>query len=291
MRPHSRVGPIVLAVLIVLSTSGVRAKPIDGGTTSVFLPLMVGDGQGKHGLAWSYVSRDGDAPRDYAVSWYYHWSVRPVSGVNAQFVPMLWSDDEQLKTNLLNNWDREYCGFMLVANEPEFMTQADMTVEELIDLIDWVAVQYPCAEIVAPQTHVCWYEMDPPTPPCPSLTGERFTVEEFIRTYQLTHEGASPPIYAWGLHYGNVTYWPERLAGLMQTLRVPQRFWYTEFNYCSSNMEPFREWLEYLNAEPLVERYAYWTNMQETDHCVLADYATGTPNERGRTYASFSDFP
>lgn len=282
---------IVLAATL-LASSRVTTAPLPGlSPTVTYLPYIYGEGAGRHGLAWSYVSRDRDAAADYAVSWYYHWSVKPVSGVNAQFVPMLWSDDAQLKANLLNYWDREYCGFLLVANEPEFVTQADMTVPELIDLIDWLSVQYPCAKIVAPQTHVCWYEMNPPTPPCPSLTGPRFTVEEFIRTYQLTHEGASPPIYAWGLHYGNVTYWPERLAGLMQTLRVSQRFWYTEFNYCSSDMETFRIWMDYLSASPLVERYAYWTNMQETDYCVLSYYATGIPNERGRTYASFSEFP
>lgn len=281
----------LLVVILLAHSPPAKSRPVPViDTYAVYMPTVMSDGQGKHGLAWSYISRDRDAAADYAVSWYYHWSIKPVAGVNAQFVPMLWSDDAQLKANLLNYWNREYCGFLLVANEPEFMTQANMTVQELIDLIDWVAVQYPCAKIVAPQTHVCWYEMSPPTPPCPVL-GERFTVERFIRTYQSTHEGASPPIYAWGLHYGNVTYWPERLARLMQTLRVPQRFWYTEFNYCSSDMSPFRDWLEYLNAEPVVERYAYWSNMQETDHCVLADYATGTPNERGRTYASFSESP
>lgn len=256
----------------------------------VYVPALYGGGPGKQGLAWSYISRDLDAAADYNVSWYYHWSIRPVSGAMGQFVPMLWSDDPQLKVNFLNYWDREYCGFILVANEPEFASQADMTVDDVIDLIDWVAVQYPCAKIIAPQTHVCWYELNQPTPPCPSL-GSRFTVEELIRTYQYTHEGANPPVYAWGLHYGDVTYWPQRLARLMQTLRVTPRFWYTEFNHCANDFATFSDWLEYLNAEPLVERYAYWTNIQPTDYCVLADYATGTPNERGRVYASFSEFP
>lgn len=276
--------------LCLLGMGNAAAAPVPLPANSVmYFPIAVrGEVNEKHGLAWSWISRDPNAAEDYYVTWYYHWSTRPVNGVAAEFVPMLWSDWPSLKAQLLRDVSREYCGYLLVANEPEFDTQANMTIEELIALIDWVAVQYPCAKIVAPQTHVCWYELHPPVPPCPVL-GERFTVEKFIRTYQATHEGANPPVYAWGLHYGDVTVWPERLAGLMEQLTVPQRFWYTEFNFCPDNPPRFEEWLRYLNQNPLVERYAYWTNLQETDYCVLAYFASGEPNERGRVYAGYGE--
>lgn len=287
----TRMGLFLMMVVTAVGNERAAAAPLPLPPDSVtyFPAVMRGEVNEKHGLAWSWIGRDRDAWQDYQITWYYHWSTRPVAGVAAEFVPMLWSDWPSLKEQILRDVSREYCGFLLVANEPEFTTQADMTIEDLIVLIDWVAVMYPCAKIVAPQTHVCWYELQPPVPPCPVLGNERFTVEGFIRAYQATHEGANPPVYAWGLHYGDVRYWPERLAGLMRQLTVPERFWYTEFNFCPDNLPRFEEWLIALNQDERVQRYAYWTNLQETDYCVLAEFATGLPNERGRVYAGFGE--
>ncbi len=282
---------VSLLLLLCLWWGNAAAAPVPLPANSVaYFPMVArGEINAKHGLAWSWIGRDLNATEDYHVTWYYHWGTRPVADVTAEFVPMLWGDWPSLKAQLLRDVSREYCGFLLVANEPEFTTQADMSVDDLVALIDWLVVQYPCAKIVAPQTHVCWYELHPPVPPCPALQGERFTVEGFIRTYQATHEGANPPVDAWGLHYGDVRYWPERLAGVLTRLTVEPVFWYTEFNFCPDNLPRFEEWLAALNEDPLVERYAYWTNLQETDYCVLADFATGLLTERGRVYAGYGE--
>lgn len=283
-----RVGTWLVCLLPVVVLAGPVPLP---NNSVVYLPLTIaGERNERHGLAWSWIGRDPDAPEDYGASWYYHWSTRTIAGVAAEFVPMLWSDWPSLKAQLLQDVSREYCGPLLVANEPEFDTQANMTIEQLIDLVDWVAVMYPCAYVVAPQSHVCWYELDPPTPPCPAM-GERFTVEGFIRQYQATHEGANPPVDAWGLHYGDVTVWPGRLAGLLAQLQIEPVFWYTEFNFCGADMARFGDWLNHLNYNPLVERYAYWTNLQETNHCVLADFDTRRLTELGLVYEDFGYAP
>lgn len=279
-----------VSFLFAITALTTAAAPLPLPNNSVtYFPMTIWQGNDKHGLAWSWIGRDRDAWLDYNVTWYYHWSTKTIAGVEAEFVPMIWDDRPSLKEQALRDISRDYCGYLLVANEPEFTTQANMTIAELISLIEWVAVMYPCAKLIAPQTHVCWYELNPPTPPCPRLTGERFTVEGFIRTYQATHEGANPPLYGYGLHYGAADIWPDRLARLLEQLQVEPVFWYTEFNYCGQTPERLSLWLNHLNNNPLVERYAYWTNLQEGDHCVLADFETRILTASGREYARWGE--
>lgn len=284
------VAALICLVLWLIGSSAAAAPlpPPREPISRFYLPLLTMPRNERHGLAWSYRSLSPDAPVTFQVDWYYHWAYRATSGVpaNVQFVPMLWGDAAALKTGFLLAVPSTYCGPILFANEPEFPDQSNMTVERVIALLDWLVEHYPCASFIGPQSHVCWYELNPPAGTCPPL-GPRFTVEGFIQSYRATHNGSNPPIHAYGLHYGNPLYWPERIAGMLDRYGIEPRFWYTEFNYCGESVAQFEVILNYLNRRQDIERYAFWTNLREDNQCALSDFNTGATTWRGVVYAGY----
>ena len=154
-----------------------------------YLPIVLTPLNEKHGLAWSYISLSPDAWDTLNVDWYYHWSGSGVAGLPAsiEFVPMLWGDTLALKTAFLVKVPTDYCGPILFANEPEFDTQSNMTIAQVVALLDWLVEHYPCAHFVGPQSHVWWLELNPPARTCPPPEGERFTVDVFILAYRASH--------------------------------------------------------------------------------------------------------
>ncbi len=274
-------------VAILLFAAAVYARPILEPNSIVYLPVVGRDASPKHCLAWSYISLSPNALAELNTNCYYHWASRPAAAAPgyATFYPMLWNDDRQLKTKLLVNVPRDYCGVILFANEPEFPDQADMTTARLIVMVDWLREMYPCAKLVGPQTHVCWYEFDQ-IPPC-TPRGD-YTVEGFIREYKMGHRGENPPIYAYGLHYGDVTVWPDRIGEMLKRYGITPRFFYTEWNYCGNNAGRLRNMLTFLNEEPTVEMYAYWSNLG-SGNCMLFDFEAGVINWRGRVYATYGE--
>jgi hypothetical protein len=281
-----------LLLLIVMMGHGAAAPlpPPKEPISRFYLPLFTVPRNERHGLAWSYRAQSPDAWDVFKVDWYYHWAYRPTSGVPAsvQFVPMIWGDAAALKTAFLLAVPSSYCGPILFANEPEFPDQSNMTIERVVALLEWLIEHYPCAHYVGPQSHVCWYELKPPSGTCPSL-GPRFTVEGFIVAWRNSHQGNNPPIHAYGLHYGNVLYWPDRITSMLRGYGIEPRFWYTEFNHCSESEAQFRIVMDYLNRHPAIERYAYWTNLRDDNLCALSDWFTGDATWRGRLYAGYGE--
>ena len=281
-----------LFVLLLLLPVGVYAAapapPPNLPIARSYLPVLASPLNERHGLAWSYISRSPDAWDTFNVDWFYNWASKRTGDVpdNIQFVPMLWGDAAALKTAFLLKVPVTYCGPILFANEPEFDTQADMTVSEVVTLLDWLVAHYPCAVYIGPQSHVCWYELNPPVGTCPPL-GERFTVEAFILAWRESHDGANPPVYAYGLHYGNPLYWPDRITSLLERYHITPRLWYTEFNHCGESVAHWRVILDYLNRHPNLERYAYWTNMREDNRCALSDFESGATTWLGGVYAEY----
>lgn len=81
----------------------------------------------------------GAALTDVGAGWYYNWSSRPSSGAGtaAKFVPMIWGA-KSVTTTELNNAKR-YGTALLGFNEPDFASQANLTVEAALDL--WPRLQ------------------------------------------------------------------------------------------------------------------------------------------------------
>lgn len=277
------------AILLVVVAGAARAAaaplPLPPDTV-LYFPLVRLDANPQHGLAWSYGSLDRDAWSDYQIAWYYHWASGPWAHVPEQveFVPMVWCDDSDLWDRAVANIPTDFAGYILLANEPEFPDQCNATPERVAELVYRARQAWPRARLVAPQSHVCWWEDNPPVPPC-GLYGERFTVEGFIKAYRVKYR-TNPPLHAYGMHYGDVTYWPDRLSAFLDRYGIEAMLWYTEFNHCGS-MATFRQRLDYLNQHPRVERYAYWSNLRQDNECALGIYPGGVPNERGLVYAGF----
>lgn len=279
---------VKVAILLIVMSGAARAaaEPLPLPPDTVFyMPLVQFDGNPKHGLAWSFGGFDQNAADDYQITWYFHWAAKAYyfAPSYVEFVPMLWCDDTSMKDALLRSISTDYGGYLLIANEPEFPDQCDATAERVAELVHWTREQYPNAKLVAPQTHVCWWEDNPPTPPCGHY-GPRFTVESFIRAYRAKYH-ADPPLVAYGVHYGDPAYWSDRLARFLDDQGLSEAtLWYTEFNYCGSDLKRFEATLNYLEQHPRVERYAYWSNLVAGDHCSLAYFDTRQLTPLGVTY-------
>lgn len=261
--------------------------PIPWYPPRMYLPLIMAPANPKHGLSWSYGADSQNAGTEVRASWYYHWAAKGWAHVPSQmeFVPMLWGNSKALRQKFLSAVPTSYCGFILFANEPEFASQSNMNVDDLVKLTDWLVEYYPCAKLVGPQSHVCYYEINT-HPLCPNWGGE-FRVERYIQSYRSIH-GKNPPVVAYGLHYGDTRFWPSRIADMLTRYGIAPAFWYTEFNYCGTSSITLRNILDGLNKDPLVHRYAYWSNLG-TDNCMLYDFETKLIDWRGRVYAEFGD--
>lgn len=67
-------------------------------------------------------------------AWYYNWTSRPDAGpIRAEFVPMLWSGREVTEENLARLRAGKFPA-LLGFNEPDGKEQANMTVEEALDV-------------------------------------------------------------------------------------------------------------------------------------------------------------
>ena len=275
---------LVLASIVAFSTtSDPVSRPV---ATEFYIPFITTDSNPRHGLAWSYMSLDGDAWRDYNLSWYYNWAAKGSAAVpdTVEFVPMIWCDDDYLKEKAVAYIPANYDGYIMVANEPEFPDQCGRGVGAIADLIHWTRETWPDAKLVGPHTHVCWWEDNPPRPPCGSY-GPRFTVESLIWEYRERYN-TDPPLFAYGVHYGDVVYWSRRLGEFLRELNIAPVLWYSEWNYCSEDMGGLEVWIDHLQSSSYVHRYAYWSNMVIGNHCSLADIETGNILPRGLIYSN-----
>ncbi|MEU8074843.1 glycoside hydrolase family protein [Catellatospora citrea] len=76
---------------------------------------------------------------DVRASWYYNWSSGPSkdAGTSAAFVPMIWGEKSVTDAELARA--KKSGNVLLGFNEPDFASQADMTVERALDL--WPRLQ------------------------------------------------------------------------------------------------------------------------------------------------------
>jgi hypothetical protein len=93
----------------------------------------------KKGVSTWNVSGVGTALTAVKASWYYNWAAGPTNGAgtSAEFVPMIWGPGSVTSSTLARakSSGRTLLGF----NEPDFSSQANMTVEQALDL--WPQLQ------------------------------------------------------------------------------------------------------------------------------------------------------
>ena len=89
-----------------------------------------------------------DQVKEMNISWYYNWSVNPLSDVTerAEYIPMIWGNANENSTGdrkkewefIKNNGWKNY-RYLLMYNEPDFKDQANMTPEQAVE--NWKNIQ------------------------------------------------------------------------------------------------------------------------------------------------------
>lgn len=92
----------------------------------------------KKGVSTWNFSQNPAAMKAVSVTWYYNWSASPAQGVSAtEFVPMIWGPGSVTTSNL--NRAKASGKTLLGFNEPDFASQANMSVDQALTL--WPQLQ------------------------------------------------------------------------------------------------------------------------------------------------------
>jgi len=92
----------------------------------------------KKGVSTWNFSQNAAAMKAVSVAWYYNWSASPAQGVGStEFVPMIWGPGSVTASNL--NRAKTSGKTLLAFNEPDFASQANMSVEQALML--WPQLQ------------------------------------------------------------------------------------------------------------------------------------------------------
>jgi putative glycosyl hydrolase/ricin-type beta-trefoil lectin protein len=116
---------------------GSAQAPTTGPTTAPTAPTTAPTGVKKGVSSWQFTGLSG-AVKDVGAKWYYNWGTNNDSmPADAEFVPMIWDENGVTAANLakVKAEGRTLLGF----NEPDLAGQAEMTVEQALDL--WPQLQ------------------------------------------------------------------------------------------------------------------------------------------------------
>ncbi|MHC4481768.1 MAG: glycosyl hydrolase, partial [Planctomycetota bacterium] len=192
---------------------------------------------------------------DLGCGWYYNWTPRRKPGeeeVHAEFVPMIW-DETTATEEVLEQVRRGDHMALLGFNEPDSGGQADMSVEEAIEL--WPGLMETGLRLGSPGT----------------TQGARW-LDRFMAEAERRDLRVDFICLHW---YGDITR-PDAVEGLREYVtkywkRYKRPIWLTEFSggdweWCSRRPVTFednarfaREAVAMLESLPFVERYAWFT--------------------------------
>ncbi|AJE84766.1 MULTISPECIES: glycoside hydrolase family protein [Streptomyces] len=267
--------PLFAAALAVLCATGATAPVPDAS------PAAGPTAAGGKGVSVTPVDGAGAALADVGASWYYDWS--PSTGEiarpeGAEFVPMIWGAGAVNDADLARA--KEEGQQLLGFNEPDMAGQADMPVEQALDL--WPRLQDTGLRLGAPavafggDTPGGWLDR--------FMTGaaERGLRVDFI------------PLHWYGGDFGPAAV--DQLRGYLQAVydRYHKPVWLTEYaltdfsgptpRYPSEQEQTdfARGSAEMLGQLPFVERYAWFTLSTGTAPTGLYDGTT--PNATGLAY-------
>jgi hypothetical protein len=247
------------------------SSPPRAALSTTFLPLALGAPQlaplaeRKKGisLACGYedLARMARETAALEVAWLWNWGTDPPVFARIESVPTLW--DASVIGQPLGGNSRWLLGF----NEPDQYDQANLTPAAAA--LAWGAVErdYPDRLLTSPQV----------------VRPEDHWLERWYTAYQAQNGGRAPRVDALAIH----TYWGQNRAAyeeqvtyyvaLAQAWGVPE-VWVTEFTLApeldrtlQATLDDLQAYLDFLDAQPTVTRYAIWTNRVE-----CSNYAPNT---------------
>lgn len=276
-----RVGGVAALAALVILSACVRptptVSPISPVATAraevkleprVFLPLVAFDYDpelaarpisSKKGLApacgYSDMARFERELRSMRIAWLWNWSTSPPVLAGIESVPAIWGRDQMGAAPGGNS--RWLMGF----NEPDLAGQANLTPSQAADLWATLEGTYPDRLLASPQpSHIAggW-------------------LADWYAAYVSIYE-RKPRVDALAFHcYAGVDECialTEYYAGLARAWGV-RELWVTEFAFGMGFVEPAQSvsvgqrlddltrFVEYLELNPVVTRYAYYTNRGE----------------------------
>ncbi|MEU6354996.1 glycosyl hydrolase [Streptomyces sp. NPDC047072] len=252
------------------------------GPTATPEPTPTNTATTKRGLSLNPVDGDSQALTDSGVSWYYNWdsSTGPtVKPANAEYVPMIWGAQGVNDTNLTNarNEGKALLGF----NEPDLGSQANMSVEQALDL--WPRLQDTGLRLGAPSVAFGG-----------DVAGgwlDRFMAGAQQRGLRVDFI----PLHWYGSDFGPDA--ANQLRDYLQKVydRYHKPIWLTEYaliDYTGANprypseqeqTDFIRSSTQMLNGLDFVERYAWFTLSTQTNQ-QTGLYTGATPNASGQIY-------
>ncbi|MFC8826927.1 glycoside hydrolase family protein [Streptomyces sp. NPDC057137] len=235
----------------------------------------------RKGVSVNSVAGASQALADLGASWYYSWSSNPGSvakPTGTEFVPMIWGAGSVTDAELA---EAKAQGTQLLGfNEPDMTAQADMTVEQALDL--WPRLQSTGLRLGAPSVA---YGGD-----TPGGWLDRFMSGAAARGYRVDFI----PLHWYGGDFSSAA--AEQLRGYLQAVhdRYQKPIWLTEYalidfsgstpRYPSEQEQTafVRSSTAMLESQPYVERYSWFTLSTETSRTGL--YNGTTPNASGLAY-------
>jgi hypothetical protein len=243
----------------------------------------------KRGVAYDLASPADLAALSPGVSWWYNWSPYPNAGVPAnyatqygmQFEPMLWTFNFTVSGMQTN-------GYILVLNEPNLVTQANVTPQQ-------AAQMWPQFEVLASQTGA---KIVGPAMTWGTMTGYEDPVawlDAFYAAYEAANNGRQPRIDYLAFHW----YDYGLAAQLDRLTKYGKPFWVTEFaNWHSQNdgaeintlakqEAQMTDMVATCESRSDVFRYAWYTGRLSPDpHYTSLLGATGQLTDLGKLYLS-----
>jgi hypothetical protein len=227
-----------------------------------------------------------------SVSWWYNWDFRPDSDLrsgayrdqNVEYVPMIWgenSDREAAKTAIPND-----AAALLGFNEPNFGSQANISAEDAAAL--WPELEEIAdaqgLRLVSPAVNFCGGS-------CQDTDPFRY-LEEFLAAC----EGCRVDALAIHIYVGCSPSGDNKAEWLINHVesyknRFSQPLWLTEFACDSAqNFAEQEAFLEdavaYLEAEPRIERYAWFAGRADNVPYVDLLGASGELTSLGEAYVN-----
>lgn len=237
----------------------------------------------KRGIAYGYHSEADLSALAPGVSWWYNWTVPPDEGVRddyqdigVEFVPMLWGAGSLEQDPEIPAGAR----YLLAFNEPNFGAQADLTPQEAAAL--WPQVEAVAdahgLEIVSPALNYCGGSCNKTDPfewfdeffaACPGCRVDHLAVHWYA-----CHKDA--------------------LSGYIEQMKRYERpIWLTEFSCLDQadvsvpvQKQYMQDALAYLEAEPAVVRYAWFSGRFDPQPSIDLLGASGELTELGQLYVS-----
>ena len=243
----------------------------------------------KRGVAYDLASPADLAALSPGVSWWYNWSPYPNAAVPAnyatqygmQFEPMLWTFNFTVSGMQTN-------GYILVLNEPNLVTQANVTPQQ-------AAQMWPQFEVLASQTGA---KIVGPAMTWGTMTGYEDPVawlDAFYAAYEAANNGRQPRIDYLAFHW----YDYGLAAQLDRLTKYGKPFWVTEFaNWHSQNdgaeintlakqEAQMTDMVATCESRSDVFRYAWYTGRLSPDpHYTSLLGATGQLTDLGKLYLS-----